>query len=112
MIAFALLLCWALIIRSDPKDHPWISPKELEYIKSNIVSNDEGQEKNKKFVPWLKIFTSVPVIATVTVKFTINWNFMLMLLKLPSYLQTVLKYPVDQVRYLIILFIVYKSYSA
>lgn len=84
-------------MRSDPNDHPWISKKELNYIQTNIKSNNNKKEKSKRSVPWLKIFTSMPVIAWITVKFAINWNYILLLLKLPSYLQTVLKFPVDQV---------------
>jgi hypothetical protein len=99
MIAFVWLLCWTIFVRSDPKDHPWISEQELEYIQSNIVSNNKSREKSNRSVPWVKILTSMPVLSAFTVKFTINWNYILLLLKLPSYLQNVMKYPIDQVLY-------------
>jgi hypothetical protein len=99
MMAFAWLLCWTIFVRSNPEDHPWISHQELKYIQSNIVSNNNKHEKNNRSVPWVKICTSMPVLSVFVVKFTVNWNYILLLLKLPSYLQNVLKYPVDQVWY-------------
>ncbi len=97
MIAFVWLLCWTLFVRSDPEDHPWISHQELKYIQSNTASNNNKHEKNNRSVPWVKILTSMPVLSAFIVKFAVNWNNILLLLKLPSYLQNVFKYPVDQV---------------
>ncbi|CAG2102003.1 unnamed protein product [Medioppia subpectinata] len=104
--AFIFPSCYALFSkwapdheRSEPKDHPWISEHELNYIHSNIAANNtsvDNKDRPKRSVPWLKICTSKPVLAVYLAKFTMNWNYVLFLLKLPAYFSSVFKYPVDK----------------
>ncbi|CAG2161783.1 unnamed protein product [Oppiella nova] len=94
ILATVWLVLWVILVRSEPKDHPWIAREELHYIQANIASSGKGSTKPP--VPWMKIFTSIPVIAVVVVKFTVNWNCILLLLKLPSYFSSVFKYPVSK----------------
>ncbi|CAG2102000.1 unnamed protein product [Medioppia subpectinata] len=50
-----------LVVKSEPKDHPWISEHELNYIHSNIAANNtsvDNKDRPKRSVPWLKILTS------------------------------------------------------
>ena len=76
MIACVWLIIWIIYVESEPKDHRWISHPERKYIESNIGSKSSTP---KRSVPWLAIFTSWPVIATIVVKFTVNWNYVLFL---------------------------------
>ncbi|CAG2179004.1 unnamed protein product, partial [Oppiella nova] len=94
ILATLWLVLWVILVRSEPKDHPWIASEELYYIQANIASSGKGSTTPP--VPWIKIFTSIPVIAVVIVKFTVQWNSLLLLLKLPSYFSSVFKYPVSK----------------
>ena len=49
-------------------------------------------------VPWLRIFTSPPVLAIITSKFCLSWSFFTLLTKLPAYLHDVLHVSPTQVR--------------
>ena len=86
MFGFIWLILWVIYVTNDPKDHKWISEAERKHIESN-TSATSGH--NKRSVPWIAIFTSVPIIATVISKFAIMWNYLLFMLKLPAYLKTV-----------------------
>ena len=97
MIAMVWMILWILLVKSEPKDHPWVSHHELHYIHSNIKSNKTGGQPVKRSVPWVKICTSKAVLSVFLVKFTMNWNYVLFLLKLPAYFDTVFKYSVSKV---------------
>jgi ACS family sodium-dependent inorganic phosphate cotransporter len=45
----------------DPKSHPFITEKEKNYLKREL--KELSRNKNIKKTPWLKIITSVPMIA-------------------------------------------------
>ncbi|CAG2107353.1 unnamed protein product [Medioppia subpectinata] len=94
LIAGVWLLCWVVTIKSEPKDHPWISSHELNHIRTyNSHHKHHGHHHHKhQSVPWLQVLTSMPVLATVVVKFAVNWIFILITFKMPSYLQTVFDY--------------------
>ncbi|CAG2164950.1 unnamed protein product [Oppiella nova] len=96
MIAMVWMILWILLVKSEPKDHPWVSHHELHYIHSNIKSNKTGGQPIKRSVPWVKICTSKAVLSVFLVKFTMNWNYVLFLLKLPAYFDTVFKYSVSK----------------
>ncbi|CAG2102002.1 unnamed protein product [Medioppia subpectinata] len=66
MTASVSLLFWVFIVKSEPKDHPWISEHELNYIHSNIAANNtsvDNKDRPKRSVPWLKVFTSTQVLS-------------------------------------------------
>lgn len=48
-------------------------------------------------VPWVRIFTSPPVLAIITSKFCMGWSFFTLLTKLPAYLHDVLHVSPTQV---------------
>jgi len=46
LIGLLWLIPWLIIYKSSPEDHPWLDPKEREYILSGqLVKTDEGGEE-------------------------------------------------------------------
>jgi len=93
-------LFWTLLIKSEPKEHNFISQKEFDYIennKANKNADNNNDNKKKPNAPWLQIITSKPVLAVIIVKFAGAWNFLLVMTKVPAYLKSVLHYPIAQV---------------
>ncbi|XP_023217578.1 uncharacterized protein LOC111619972 [Centruroides sculpturatus] len=81
-------------IYESPSVHPRISTKELKYLKKNICSSSNVTDSSK--IPWKSILTSGPVWAIAIAKFCWSWGFYTLLSKLPSYLATVLHFPIQQ----------------
>lgn len=89
---------WSLLIKSEPKEHNFISQKELNYIENNKANKKHiNNNKQKHKAPWLRIITSKSVIVVIIIKFVGAWNFLLVMIKVPAYLQSVLHYPIAQV---------------
>lgn len=96
MFGFIWLILWVIYVSNTPEDHKWISDTEKKHIDNNI-SVRTGLRKRS--VPWIAIFTSMTVIATVISKFTVMWNYLLIMLKLPAYLNTVFDISGTEVKY-------------
>jgi len=46
-LGFLWLIPWLIVYKSKPEDHPWLDPKEREYILSGqLVRTDDGEEKS------------------------------------------------------------------
>ena len=63
---------------------------------SSADRSQEGRASPAR-VPWVKIFTSPPVLAIITSKFCLSWCFFTLLTKLPAYLHDVLHVSPTQV---------------
>lgn len=47
LIGLLWLIPWLIIYKSKPEDHPWLDPKEREYILSGqLVKTDDGEEES------------------------------------------------------------------
>lgn len=86
-----LAFCLIFALYDHPDEFPGISKKEL----LEIQSNSTVSRRNKK-MPWKAILTSGPVWATCGVKFFFSFGFYTFLTKLPSYLEVVLHFPIQQ----------------
>ncbi|XP_023234205.1 sialin-like [Centruroides sculpturatus] len=75
-----------------PEEFSGITQKEILHIRQNSNINSY----NIKKIPWKSILTSVPVWATCIVKLFFCWGFFTFLSKLPSYLENVLHFPIQQ----------------
>lgn len=95
--AVAWVVLWIIFTTSDPRSHPWISEKELEYIKMN-AGNAHRSKQDRKSVPWRRILTSKSFLSVLAVKVLLGWGSGMTLLKLPAYLNSVLNFPIDQVK--------------
>jgi ACS family glucarate transporter-like MFS transporter len=51
LIGLAAGAAWYLLARDNPKDHPWIEKKELEYIEAGLPKSAEGKDQGKA-LPW------------------------------------------------------------
>ncbi|CAG2176128.1 unnamed protein product [Oppiella nova] len=78
---------WALIVYESPDRHPYISTKEL-----NFIRKGQGAEvvKERAPTPWKKIWTSVPMWALIITHFGQNWGFLTVLTLLPTYFEKIL----------------------
>jgi MFS family permease len=74
---------WILIVRRTPELDRWITKKEKEYILNNVSPN----VKEELNIPWMKIFTNVPVWAIAIAHTCFNWGFYTFLTQLPMYLK-------------------------
>ncbi|XP_023217867.1 sialin-like isoform X1 [Centruroides sculpturatus] len=77
-----------------PEEFSGITQKEILHIQQNS-NNNTNNIKNQK-IPWKSILTSVPVWATCIVKMLFAWGFYTFLSKLPSYLENILHFPIQQ----------------
>lgn len=71
---------------SSPEQDPRITPEELEYIQKSIKNVSE-ERTFRTDVPWMRIFTSMPVWAIVVSHFGENWGFYTLLTQLPKHLK-------------------------
>lgn len=58
LIFFQTVICY-----SDPGSHPFISREEREYLESEL--GQLKRQNNLPPTPWIKILTSIPMIALV-----------------------------------------------
>ncbi|XP_060522420.1 putative inorganic phosphate cotransporter isoform X4 [Cylas formicarius] len=82
---------WQLLCYSDPDSHPFISESEKLYLRREVES---VTLKKKKYIPWKKICTNMPVVALVAAQIGHDWGFYMMTTDLPKYMKGVLKFNV------------------
>ncbi|XP_055857855.1 sialin [Episyrphus balteatus] len=88
--SLAMLWCimWYLLAFNSPKEHPRISPSELEYIEVNV--SREVKESQGMRVPWKSIFTSLPVWAIGITTFGRIWVHYQFILSGPIFMKQIL----------------------
>lgn len=88
--SLAMLWCimWYLLAFNSPKEHPRISPSELEYIEVNV--SREVKESQGMQVPWKSIFTSLPVWAIGITTFGRIWVHYQFILSGPIFMKQIL----------------------
>lgn len=124
ILSLASFFAWYWLTESTPGMYDGITSEELNYIQSgaeqtpgkhqssditstgaqpSTSSLDESENKSAAAsvsparVPWVRIFTSAPVLAIITSKFCMGWCFFTLLTKLPAYLHDVLHVSPTQV---------------
>lgn len=93
-IAIAFIQSQIVTCYNDPESHPFITTKELTYLKIEI-----GQVKRNVDLPptpWLSILTSVPVVALVIAQLGHDWVLYVISADLPKYLKEVLKVNINE----------------
>lgn len=92
VIWFAL---WTVLVYESPEMHPFISQAEHNFI----LANEGGMtEKANLHIPYKEMFKSVHVYALILTHFGQNWGFLTVLNLMPSYMSTVLKMDINEVR--------------
>ncbi|EFA03944.1 gustatory receptor Gr82 isoform X1 [Tribolium castaneum] len=77
---------WFYLIYDSPGQHPRISAKEKEILEQKIRNEITPQVRH---IPWIKIFTSLPVWAIVVANASICFGFYIIFNHLPTYMSSV-----------------------
>ncbi|RWS18898.1 sialin-like protein, partial [Leptotrombidium deliense] len=93
-IGFVWSLAWFIFMTELPEHHSRISEDELKFIKENVRSTSNTNNDNT--VPWLKIFCSTAVMASVVARTTGTFSYYILTTELPLYLENVLNVPIKQ----------------
>ncbi|XP_005107785.1 uncharacterized transporter slc-17.2 [Aplysia californica] len=88
IVGLVWCVLWMFLMYETPDTHPRIDPREREFIKQSIGGTNK---ENRGAIPWLKIFSSIPVWAVVVAQLGYNWAFFMLLAMLPQYMKEVLQ---------------------
>jgi ACS family sodium-dependent inorganic phosphate cotransporter-like MFS transporter 5 len=83
---------WCFLVYNTPSSHPRINPQEKAFILASIAPQDE--EDNIP-IPWLKIFTCVPLWAILITQCGQSWAFYTQLTELPTYMSQILHFDIQ-----------------
>nr|CAD7258682.1 unnamed protein product [Timema shepardi] len=84
-----------LCLKNSPEEHPYITKEEMDYIMKDSKRNIKQVEKPSAPVPWIKLFTSMPVWATILMQTGGNYVSYTFLSELPTYTKNILNYNVS-----------------
>ncbi|XP_053993180.1 sialin-like [Hylaeus volcanicus] len=84
---------WLIFIFDSPAQHTTIDPLERAYIEATAEKTNEGSQPG---VPWLSVFTSLPMWAIAITQCGQAWAFYTLLTELPTYMDKILHYDVQQ----------------
>jgi ACS family glucarate transporter-like MFS transporter len=71
VIGLAAGVVWYLISRDDPKQHPWVSKSEAEYIEAGLPPIEAGSHGGK--LGWGQIFSNKDILAVTFSYFTYGY---------------------------------------
>ncbi|KAM6184925.1 sodium-dependent phosphate transport protein 1 [Rhynchocyon petersi] len=83
----ALCLLWFVLVYDDPNDHPCISISEKEYITSSLVHQFSSSQQS---LPIKSMLKSLPIWAISFACFGFFWSNSIMILYIPTYINSVL----------------------
>ena len=92
-------ILWCFLVFSSPDQHPRISDDEKEYIISNIYEKGTDSQLDGKLPipPYKKIFTSIPILATIITAMCQNYGFYTLLTMTPTYLNNIQHFSLESV---------------
>lgn len=93
-IGMAWCLMWYALAFNTPQQHPRISNAELKYIETNI--SKEIKEGIGMKVPWLRIFTSLPVWSIGVTTFGRIWVHYTFIISGPMYMKNILEFNIQE----------------
>ena len=88
---------WVLICYNNPREHPFISEKEVEFLNDRL--RDHTHQKPAP-VPWKRILMSKPLWASTIALIGHNWAFSTIVNDLPKYMSSVLRFSIEDNGYL------------
>lgn len=106
---FALI--YIVLVSDSPESSYFVSQAERDHIRANIkakrtieptLSDPEAKSGVVERIPatrfpWAKVFSNKAVYAIIFARFTMHWYYNLVTLKLPAYMQQVLRMPLEAV---------------
>ncbi|KAL4639957.1 sialin [Arapaima gigas] len=93
VIGLLWFLLWVMFVSNTPDSHRTISEKERRYITSSLKNEVSASVTD---IPWWSMFTSMPVWAIVVAHFSYNWTFYTLLTLLPTYMNSILGFSIQQ----------------
>lgn len=107
---------WLLFVYDTPDQHPTIDPQEREYIQRSVepkdglviyfhqkhliifiyLFNSNYYQLKDPGVPWFEVFTSLPMWAITITQCGQSWAFYTLLTDLPTYMDRILHFDVQQ----------------
>ncbi|KAF3424176.1 hypothetical protein E2986_07145 [Frieseomelitta varia] len=84
---------WLIFVYDTPAQHTKIDPLERAYIEASVEKKDEDDDPG---VPWLSVFTSLPMWAIAITQCGQSWAFYTLLTELPTYMDKILHFDVQQ----------------
>ncbi|XP_034407494.1 sialin [Cyclopterus lumpus] len=91
-VGLVWFVLWAFLAFDTPDSHPRISEQERLYITSSL----KNELSTSGRIPWRAILTSGPLWAIVVAHFSYNWTFYTLLTLLPTYMNDVLGFSIQQ----------------
>ncbi|KAF0310608.1 putative inorganic phosphate cotransporter [Amphibalanus amphitrite] len=93
-------IVWALLVYNYPDEHPRITQRErilIETKKHEYHTAMGGHPHHERPpVPWKAMFTSVPFLSSVFAAFCYSWGWYMLLTELPTYMNNILHFNIDQ----------------
>lgn len=94
LISFIWSALWVTLISSDPSEHRFINPREVQYIQSEIQRENKGRKMSvgsarRQAAPWFNILTNPVVLCFMFAKFTVKLSTDAQTIQLPKYLNDV-----------------------
>ncbi|XP_058829359.1 sialin [Topomyia yanbarensis] len=79
-------VAWLYLVYDSPAEHPWIHPKEREYIESSLgITEKSKNQEHQQPTPWLKMIFSKPMWMTVIAQWAGIWGLFTLMTQAPSY---------------------------
>jgi ACS family sodium-dependent inorganic phosphate cotransporter len=85
-------LFWILLGYNSPREHPYITEHEKEYLDKQL---EECTHANTPPFPWKYALTSKPFLALIIIQSGHDWSNYTIMSDLPKYMNNVLKLPVQ-----------------
>ncbi|XP_063244177.1 sialin-like isoform X2 [Bacillus rossius redtenbacheri] len=96
MGSLSLVWCvlWAWLMDDSPETSRFIGEEERNHITKSLGEN-VASEHSSLPVPWRSIFTSMPFLAILVAHFCSNFGWYMLLIELPTYMNTILKFKIN-----------------
>ncbi|XP_054654024.1 sialin isoform X2 [Dunckerocampus dactyliophorus] len=85
---------WAGLVFESPNTHRWISEREKLYIVGAL--ENELAPPSHRDIPWRAMLTSRPLLAIMVAHFSYNWTFYTLLTLLPTYMNDILGFSIQE----------------
>jgi ACS family sodium-dependent inorganic phosphate cotransporter len=89
IITFVFVAFWYFLVSDSPAKHKRIKSEEIEYIEKSL-NNTISEEK--KFLPVIKICTSIPFLALLLLHYGNLWGLYFLLTAAPKFMNEVIKF--------------------
>ncbi|GAB0086052.1 sialin [Sergentomyia squamirostris] len=90
-------ILWYFIVSDSPRTHPWIKPKETEFIEKALGSS---MTKERPKAPIKAILTSVPFIALTVLHYGNLWGMFFLMTAAPKFMNEVLNFNLSSAGFL------------